>query len=103
MEQPTTTEESPQDAEISKLLLMKKLLSVRSHAHALASTTFSSQRAAIDSKNLQIETADLHTAYRLPLHRLSDAQLAILLQKYGNPEENGVQVNQPLFKYHYIF
>lgn len=95
LEETTTQshEESQQDAEISKLLLMKKLLSVRNQARALASTTFSNQRASIDSKNLQIEASDLHTAYRLPLHRLSDTQLAILLQKYADPEETNEQVS----------
>lgn len=71
--------------------MIKKLLNIRSRA--LASTTFSSQRAAtFDTKNL--ETKDLHTAYRLPLHRLSDSQLRILLQKYSENQEESATLSR---------
>jgi hypothetical protein len=71
---------------------MKKLLNVRNRARALASTTFGTQRASVDTKNSKIEAMDLHTAYRLPLHRLSDTQLQLLLQKYDDNSGNGKQV-----------
>ncbi|KAI6176299.1 hypothetical protein M3Y97_00783200 [Aphelenchoides bicaudatus] len=89
-----TTETSQQDEEINKLLMIKNLLNARKQARALASNTFSSQRATFDSKNAKIDTFDLHTAYRLPLHRLSDAQLSILLHKYADPNENNEQLSR---------
>lgn len=93
---PTTEAENQQeDADISKLLLMKKLLSIRNRAR---SATFSTQRASFGTKNPQIEATDLHTAYRLPLHRLSDTQLQILLQKYAEKDENNKEVIIPNLK-----
>lgn len=93
IEQLNSQQNQENEEDISKLLLMKRLLNARSQARALASSTFSSQRASFSSKNVQIDAADLHTAYRLPLHRLSDSQLSILLHKYADPTEVNEQVN----------
>jgi hypothetical protein len=70
---------------------MKKLLSIRTRSQDLSNSAFTSQHASFDNKNL--EAADLHTAYRLPLHRLSDSQLLILLQKYAENTEDSKLVS----------
>lgn len=78
-----------QSSENTEMYLMEK--NTRDQTRAL--TVFETQKASSTADNTsKIELSDLHTAYRLPLYRLSDAQLQLLIRRYETNKNNEQEV-----------